>query len=47
MQEYKNYAEFDKEISSIYENLLNNGPKLFGAKTKYLELLRRMQHQGA
>jgi hypothetical protein len=46
-QQFKTFDEFEKTISTTYENLINNGPNLPLSKQRFLELYKKVQKQGA
>lgn len=47
LQEFKSYAEFEKEMAGLYAHVIENGPKLPNSKLVYLEFMRKVLPQGA
>ena len=45
--EYRNYPEFEKEVSGMFDRVTKEGPKLSGFKLIYTEAHRKLSSQGA
>lgn len=47
LQEYKSYAEFEKQLGQFYAELIEKGPKLPNKQIVCLEFMRKILPQGA
>lgn len=47
LQEYKTYAEFEKQLGQFYSELIEKGPKLANRQIVCLEFMRKILPQGA
>lgn len=46
-QEYRSYQEFEKEVLTMEEKMIRDGPKLHNYKLIYMEAMRKLSKQGA